>query len=279
MSTSSATVEDIPLEDIPIEDIPTVFHRCDEDKISRMVNAVRENGITIKFIERRLTHYMSLSIKLYMPNPETEEEEPIEIGHFTMDGELVPPRPYIFDTGKNISLSIYLEDGEEPPRPNIRGLGLSQLMVGLLLDKCNKLYPELRGDQILSIDGDGSGGFWEIVGLKEGRYGYMTDRQTNLKVESVGMESHITVTDFSQWALCHPLGTGVGPVSKNNPTDFSGPKKGGKMRSRKNKKSKKSKSNKKSKKSKKNKKNKKSKKNKKNKKSKSNKKSKKHKRI
>jgi len=55
-------------------------------------------------------------------------------------------------------------------------------------------YPRIRGDQMLFIDGDGSGGFWGHIGMKPHRYGY--DYRGGREYEGKGYEKMLTFQDL-----------------------------------------------------------------------------------
>jgi hypothetical protein len=117
-----------------------------------------------------------------------------QIGYFSFEGKQT--NNMLFNSGNTISMNISIED-------EYQKRGLSRLMVASLLTYCLEQDPFIRKDQLLTIDGDGSGGFWEIIGMKEGRYSYMNDIRavTKLNHETVGYEKEITFSDLSFWAL------------------------------------------------------------------------------
>ena len=117
-----------------------------------------------------------------------------QIGYFSFEGKQT--NNTLFNSGNTISMNISIED-------DYQKRGLSRLMVASLLKYCLEQIPTIRKDQLLTIDGDGSGGFWEHIGMKEGRYSYMRDERatTKLNHETVGFEKEITFSDLSFWAL------------------------------------------------------------------------------
>ncbi len=46
----------------------------------------------------------------------------------------------------------------------LRGIQISRIMIGELLIQCLKEYP-VRTNQLLIIDSDASGGFWDSIGM------------------------------------------------------------------------------------------------------------------
>ena len=117
-----------------------------------------------------------------------------QIGYFSFEGKQA--NNILFNSGNTISMNINIED-------DYQKRGLSKLMVSSLLKYCLEQNSCIRKDQLLTIDGDGSGGFWEHIGMKEGRYSYMRDERamTKLNHETVGYEKEITFSDLSFWAL------------------------------------------------------------------------------
>ena len=88
-------------------------------------------------------------------------------------------------------LSIYVEEEH-------REQGLARLMIYTLLS--NREY---NPDEWFLIDGDASGGFWDHIGMKEGRYGYMKYRRPSRSVrrkDTEGGEKSITFRDLWKWS-------------------------------------------------------------------------------
>ena len=134
------------------------------------------------------------------------EREGVEVGRFSAGGRLIGNNPHIFDTGETIDMGIYLDDDLQKHK-------LSKLMVAALCKMLILEYPKIRKDQFFLIDADASGGFWDVMGMKEGRYSYMGKRNnSNLheKLEGAGYEKSITFSDMSNWALNERLGQGGG---------------------------------------------------------------------
>lgn len=77
-----------------------------------------------------------------------------------------------------------------------RGNGLAALLIHSLLS--------IRtGDRWYKIDGDASGGFWNHVGMREGRYGYMVYTRPTKSTrwhETEGGEKSITFQDLYNWS-------------------------------------------------------------------------------
>ena len=133
------------------------------------------------------------------------EREGVEVGRFSAGGGLLGIN-HIFDTGKTIDMGISLDDDLQKHK-------LSKLMVAALCKMLILEYPKIRKDQLFFIDADASGGFWDVMGMKEGRYSYMGKRNNSKlreKLEGEGYEKSITFSDMSNWALKERLGQGGG---------------------------------------------------------------------
>lgn len=77
-----------------------------------------------------------------------------------------------------------------------RGNGLAALLIHSLLST-------RTGDRWYKIDGDASGGFWNHVGMREGRYGYMVYTRPTKSTrwhETEGGEKSITFQDLYNWS-------------------------------------------------------------------------------
>ena len=78
-----------------------------------------------------------------------------------------------------------------------RGHGLARWMMYQLLSTL-----QYSMDDWFMIDGDASGGFWDHVGFKEGRYGYMVYRRpphSTRRKDTEGGEKSITFRDLWKW--------------------------------------------------------------------------------
>lgn len=127
----------------------------------------------------------------------------IKIGEFALSGDSILNGNDFFDSGNPISMTIYINN-------DYRGNNLARLMVGELLLQCIKEFP-VRVDQILLIDADGSAGFWDSIGMKQGRYSWNGPnlREPLVQREAAGYEKEITFSDLATWALGIPLGQGI----------------------------------------------------------------------
>lgn len=115
-----------------------------------------------------------------------------EVGNFTIKGNF----------NETLSMEIYLDD-------NLQGFGLSKLMIGMM---CYYIEKEnIRTDQFFAIDGDGSDGFWDNIGMVfNNRCGYdrISTKYTQLR-ETFGYEKIITFSDLSYWSLKRIYGDGI----------------------------------------------------------------------
>ena len=130
------------------------------------------------------------------------EREGVEVGRFSAGGGLIGNNPHIFDTGETIDMGISLDDDLQKHK-------LSKLMVAALCKMLILEYPKIRKDQFFLIDSDASGGFWDAIGMKEGRYSDMEKRVrygNKRKMEGEGYHKIITFSDMSYWALHERLG-------------------------------------------------------------------------
>ncbi len=130
------------------------------------------------------------------------EREGVEVGRFSAGGGLIGNNPHIFDTGETIDMGISLDDDLQKHK-------LSKLMVAALCKMLILEYPKIRKDQFFLIDSDASGGFWDAIGMKEGRYSDMETRAmygSKRKMEGEGYHKIITFSDMSYWALHERLG-------------------------------------------------------------------------
>lgn len=103
----------------------------------------------------------------------------IERGHFTID--IITH-----------SLTISIDD-------DLQGRGISTLLIKTMVDFCKTIYPNIRHDQLLFIDGDGSGGFWEHIGMKPNRYGY--NYRGHRQLEGRGYEKVITFRELQNYCF------------------------------------------------------------------------------
>jgi hypothetical protein len=110
-----------------------------------------------------------------------------ELGHFTIEGKGYDEFEECFDSGNTCSMTISLDD-------EIQGKGLSRIMIEHMVENIKLDYPRIRGDQMLFIDGDGSGGFWGHIGMKPHRYGY--DYRGGREYEGKGYEKMLTFQDL-----------------------------------------------------------------------------------
>lgn len=113
-------------------------------------------------------------------------------GDFSIDGDSIGKGDECFDTGNTCCMKIFLED-------ELQGLGLTRVMMRFMIENIYRDYPNIRRDQILAIGGDGSGGFWDKIGMYDHRYGY--DRSTPRDIEGAGYEKIITFQELENFAF------------------------------------------------------------------------------
>ena len=122
-----------------------------------------------------------------------------EIGYFELSSsseEITDEFVEFFDRGYPIQISIEVEDEET-------NKGFSKLLIGMMCHCIEDLpnkdggYPQIRTDQLISIDSDASDGFWEKVGFIEGRY----NRRTGAVQREGRYEGLITFQELKTWAI------------------------------------------------------------------------------
>ena len=87
-----------------------------------------------------------------------------------------------------------------------QGLKLSSYLIKFMLESIYNNYPELDGKQLLFIDADGSGGFWERIGMKEARF----YRNTGMNILHKGYEMDIDILSLRKY-----VETKLGPLNLN----------------------------------------------------------------
>jgi hypothetical protein len=131
-----------------------------------------------------------------------------EIGYFIINGTAFKPQCESFGTGRTNDMSIQINDG-------YKGKGYSRLMVQRMVKGIQSDCPKLDRQQMLFIDMDMSEGFWDHIGMKEGRYGLDAKRQSNRarKLEGYGYEKYFTFHDLQNYALGIPISSKSIPSS------------------------------------------------------------------
>jgi len=100
------------------------------------------------------------------------------IGEFWINGKID------LDT---LDMSIYIdEDNVE-----LKSKGLARLMISYMV-MCMMANENIRKDQLIYIDSDASGGFWDHIKMSKNRY-YSSDRNITGK----GYEKKITFSELS----------------------------------------------------------------------------------
>jgi hypothetical protein len=112
----------------------------------------------------------------------------ISIGRFTIEGKSTTDE--CFDTGNTCSMTISIED-------DFQKKGLSRIMIHYMITMIREDYPKIRDKQKLFIDADASGGFWDIIGMKENP---VYDYVGNNEPEGKGYEKVITFKELETFA-------------------------------------------------------------------------------
>jgi len=144
-------------------------------KNKEAIDFINTNGII-------LTYFVSNNNRTV-----TLKHNGIELGYFSIQGRLN------IDT---LDMSIFINDD-----PILRGHGLAKLMIAYLVMYMMTSEHILK-DQLIYIDADASGGFWDHIGMSENRY-YTRNYRT---VIGRGYEKEITFSKLSLWAVGVPMG-------------------------------------------------------------------------
>jgi hypothetical protein len=120
------------------------------------------------------------------------------IGRFIIEG-MTNSVGECFGTGHTCSMSISIDD-------TYQGRGITRPMILYMIQMIEKEYPQIYYNsnvQQLYIDGDGSDGFWDRIGMIDHRYGYDTKRESKKArtLEGYGYEKVITYQKLKNFAL------------------------------------------------------------------------------
>ena len=118
--------------------------------------------------------FVTYKTEIYL-NGESEDANEEEYGSFAIEGKG-------FDTGQPMSMTIRIIQ-------SLQGNGYSKILIRETCKLIEKDYRDLRQDQMFLIDGDGSGGFWDRIGMKPNRN---ASANTNRELETKGYEKDIT---------------------------------------------------------------------------------------
>ena len=149
-------------------------------KLTDSLQFINENNIKILYNNNLKFNNPKIFLVL---NPNTE------IGYFAIDN---------LGPGQTNSLTISIEDDYNGI--NFQGHQLARLLITSMIYELKKLekYLNLNPNLILSIDGDGGGGFWDKIGMEYNRY---EERFNRPNINYRGYEKTITLQKISQWAL------------------------------------------------------------------------------
>ena len=156
------------------EDNMYSVHFCDKFK-----NKKYNKEISIFYSFKKINNTFERTIYLTLKNGSI-------IGEFSIEGNGLNHQ---FDSGETNSMRISIEDPYQ-------GFGYTKIMIKLMIDKIYEDIPKMNGEQMLFIDGDGSDGFWDKIGMQESkRYGY--DRIPKYASrEGAGYEKFITINNI-----------------------------------------------------------------------------------
>jgi hypothetical protein len=149
-------------------------------KLSDSLQFINENNIRILYNNNLKFNNPKIFLVL---NPNTE------IGYFAIDN---------LGPGQTNSLTISIEDDYNGI--SFQGHQLARLLITSMIYELKKLEKKLNlnPNLVLSIDGDGSGGFWDKIGMEYNRY---EERFNRPNINYRGYQKTITLQKLSQWAL------------------------------------------------------------------------------
>lgn len=104
-----------------------------------------------------------------------------ELGHFTIKERA---------DNKMLEMAINVDETQQ-------GKGHARMLINILCNYLIKNYPEDLTYRLIYIDGDGSLGFWDKIGMKFNRY---FDTKTNRQIEGKGYEKNISFKNLAKWA-------------------------------------------------------------------------------
>jgi hypothetical protein len=110
-----------------------------------------------------------------------------EIGYFSIEGLKSEKTNDCFDSGNVCSMNISVD--EEYRGKAYEGKRLSRWMIYYMTKKIREDYPRIRDEQLLFIDSDASGGFWEKIGMENHEF---REHNPDINVEGNGYEKCIT---------------------------------------------------------------------------------------
>ena len=134
------------------------------------------------------------------------------VGDFRVESTV--PRDYgteVIDSGSTMSLGISVNDDDYP---ELKGQGIARLMVGMWCYCITQIEgKQIRHDQLLAIDADGSAGFWKYIGMVENtRAGYDRLSIAERPKETGGNEKVIEFRELSKWATQKIFSTSGGGI-------------------------------------------------------------------
>ena len=164
-----------------------------EKKVSTNGNIELRSSVIKSYSADRT--FIKYQTKIYIDGEDEVLDE--EYGSFEIEGEG-------FNKGKPMSMTINIHD-------SLTNKGLSRQLIRETCNLIIKNCPEIRPDQMILIDGDGSGGFWDYIGMKDNRY-YST--KTLRDLETKGYEKEISFLKLCQFGD-KGLAKGIKEKTKN----------------------------------------------------------------
>ena len=181
--------------------------------IHKILQLFHDNNLTLiykltKIREDYTTPITRIDRTIYV----IKTDNALPLAYFKVEG--VVPIEYgteLIDSGSTMSMTISVDDEEHP---ELKGQGIARLMVGMWCYCITKLEgKKIRHDQLLSIDGDGSAGFWKYIGMVENdRAGYNRSLITERPKETEGHEKVIEFRTLTKWATANIFSTSGGSI-------------------------------------------------------------------
>ena len=128
------------------------------------------------------------------------KQEPLDdvIAEFSIDATGSPSQ---FASGNTNYMGINVDE-------EYLGTGLAKTMIAhMVLFIEREIDTSIQRDQLLFIDADASGGFWEYIGMKEHRYGTFSKIRNPRRV-GLGYEKVISFSDLAKFGLERTAGQG-----------------------------------------------------------------------
>lgn len=195
------------IDDTEMIDYFTVEQHFKNSKFKNAINNslafLQQNKIAIKYIKYvgriDVTNTTNIRRKIILVDEKNDEN----LGDFSMTGNVPMNLHEIFGTENVIHMGIGFED-------DVKGHGLSRLIIGELLMKCLQEYPLMKKRQLLFIDEDVSEGFWEHIGMKPNEHA----DDENYQNRGYGFSKVITFNDIFKWTFGKPMQINITPSDR-----------------------------------------------------------------